>query len=65
MAAVLDPAAAVHWETRAVKIELDGALTRGMTVVDWAGRMDWRVQSRILMRYQLDRFAELIRAALS
>jgi len=27
--------------------------------------MDWRVQSRILMRYQLDRFAELIRAALS
>lgn len=64
MAAVLDPAAAEHWETRAVKIELDGALTRGMTIVDWAGRMGWRPQCRILMRYRLERFAELIRAAL-
>lgn len=65
MAAVLDSAAAEHWETRAVKIELDGVLTRGMTVVDWAGYRGWRVQSRILMRYRIDRFAEMIRAALS
>ena len=65
MAAVLDPAAAEHWETRAVKIELDGVLTRGMTVVDWAGYREWRVQCRILTRYRLDRFAELIRRALS
>ena len=65
MAAVLDPGAAEHWETRAAKIELDGGLTRGMTVVDWAGRMGWRAQCRILMRYRLDRFAGLIRAALS
>jgi hypothetical protein len=36
-----------------------------MTVVDWSGRMDWRVQSRILMRYRLERFAELIRMALA
>ena len=65
MAAVLDPVAATSWETRAVKIELDGTLSRGMSVVDWSQRMDWPVQSRILMRYRLDRFAELIRAALS
>lgn len=65
MAAVLDPTAAAHWETRAAKVELDGTLTRGMTVVDWARRMDWRVQCRILMRYRCDRFAELIRAAVS
>ena len=65
MAAVLDADAVEQWETRAVKIELDGMLTRGMSVVDWAGRMDWRAQSRILMRYRLSRFAELIRTALS
>ncbi|MBL0040244.1 MAG: nucleoside hydrolase [Xanthomonadales bacterium] len=65
MAAVLDPAAVECWETRSIKIELDGALTRGMTVVDWAGRMSWRVQSRILMRYRLDRFAGLIQSALA
>jgi purine nucleosidase len=65
MAAVLDPDAAEHWETRAAKIELNGELTRGMTVVDWSGRLGWRAQCRILMRYRLDRFAGLIRAALS
>ena len=65
MAVVLDPTAAEHWETRSVKIELDGALTRGMSVVDWSGRMDWRLQSRILMRYRIGRFAELIQAALA
>jgi purine nucleosidase len=65
MAVVLDPAAAEAWETRAVKIELDGALTRGMSVVDWSQRMGWRVQSRILMRYPLARFAGLIRQALA
>lgn len=65
MAVVLDPTAAERWETRSVKIELDGALTRGMSVVDWSGRMDWRLQSRILMRYRIGRFAELIQAALA
>ncbi len=64
MAVVLDPDAAELWETRAARIELDGGLTRGMTVVDWAERMGWRPQCRILMRYRLDRFADLIRAAL-
>lgn len=65
MAAVLDPAAAEAWEPRAVKIELDGVLTRGMSVVDWSQRMGWRVQTRILMRYRLERFAGLIRQALA
>ncbi|MBK7144540.1 MAG: nucleoside hydrolase [Xanthomonadales bacterium] len=64
MAVALDADAVEQWETRAVRIELDGALTRGMSVVDWSRRTGWREQSRILMRYDSARFAELIRVAL-
>lgn len=64
MAAVLDPGAVEEWQTRAVRVELDGGLTRGMTVVDWSRRMEWPEQCRIMLRYRLERFAELIQAAL-
>lgn len=64
MAAVLDPAAVEHWETRNVQIELDGALTRGATVVDWQQRMGRHEQSRIMLRFRLERFAEMVRMAL-
>lgn len=65
MAAVLEPDGAEHWETRGVAIETDGRLTRGMTVVDWSGRMGWPRQCRILMRYSLARFGRLIQSALA
>ena len=65
MAAVLDPAAVESWETRAVQIELDGALTRGATVVDWQRRSGAREQARILQRFRIDRFAEMMQLALA
>lgn len=65
MAVVLEPEAVEQWETRALKIEMDGALTRGMSVVDWSARMDWRVQTRIMMRFPITRFAALIETALA
>lgn len=64
MAAVLEPEAVEQWETRAVQIELDGALTRGATVVDWQRRCGKHEQARIMLRMKLDRFAELMRLAL-
>ncbi|MBI2396656.1 MAG: nucleoside hydrolase [Xanthomonadales bacterium] len=65
MAVVLDPGAVEQWETRPLRIELDGALTRGMSVVDWSRRTDWREQARILVRYRVERFAELVKMALT
>ena len=32
---MLDPDAVEEWQTRSVQIELDGALTRGATIVDF------------------------------
>jgi large subunit ribosomal protein L31 len=39
MAVAIDPSIVTRSETRAVAVELDGRLTRGATVVDWAGRL--------------------------
>ena len=65
MAAVLDPDAVEEWQTRSVQIELDGALTRGATVVDWQRRIGRPEQSRIMLRFRLARFAEMVRLSLA
>lgn len=64
MAAALDPDSAREWAQRPVAVALDGALTRGATVVDWACRGGAAAQARILQRYDAGRFAALIRAGL-
>ncbi|MBK8285316.1 MAG: nucleoside hydrolase [Ahniella sp.] len=64
MAAALRPESARDWQERALRVELDGALTRGATVVDWSGRMGWPVNARILMRYDQAGFGDTIRTAL-
>jgi len=42
---------------------LGGRHTRGMTVVDWAGQTDARVNAGILLRYDQERFEALVRRA--
>ena len=64
MVAALSPEGALQWQERALKVELDGTLTRGATVVDWSGRMGWPVNARILMRYDQAGFGKAIQAAL-
>jgi purine nucleosidase len=65
MAATLAPGAVQEWVTRPVAVELDGGLTRGATVVDWAGRSGTPAQARIMMRYDMAAFTALIRSALA
>ena len=64
MVAALCPEGVLAWQDRALKVELDGTLTRGATVVDWSGRMGWPVNARILMRYDQALFGKAIQAAL-
>lgn len=64
MAATLAPEAVLEWVERPVAVELDGALTRGATVVDWWQRGGAPAQARIMMRYDMTRFGALIRAGL-
>jgi len=65
MAAALAPDGAVEWREAGLKVALDGALTRGGTLVDWSGRMRWPVNARILMRYDLTRFSGLLATSLA
>ena len=64
MAAVVAPEAVLEWAERPLAIELDGALTRGATVVDWSQRSGAPARAHIMMRYDMARFSALIRAAL-
>ncbi len=64
MAAVLAPDAVQEWAERPLSIELDGALTRGTTVVDWWQRSGAPAQARIMMRFDPARFADLIKSGL-
>jgi len=45
-------------------VELDGRLTRGATVVDWAGRLDRPAQANIVLEVDQSRFAAMVRRAL-
>jgi purine nucleosidase len=64
MAVAIDPAIVTRQETRAVAVELDGRLTRGATVVDWAARLDRRAQANIVLEVDHARFSAMVRRAL-
>jgi Inosine-uridine nucleoside N-ribohydrolase len=64
MAVAIDPAIVTRRETRAVAVELDGRLTRGATVVDWAGRLGRPAQANIVLEVDHARFSAMVRRAL-
>ncbi|MDZ4811783.1 MAG: nucleoside hydrolase [Pseudomonadota bacterium] len=64
IAATVAPDGVLEWALRPVAVELDGALTRGATVVDWWQRGEAPAQARIMLRYDRDRFGQLIRSGL-
>lgn len=64
MAAALEPEHVATWHERAVAIELDGALTRGATVVDWDARGGAPANARIMDGFDPERFESLLRLAL-
>ncbi|MEO6926123.1 MAG: nucleoside hydrolase [Rhodanobacter sp.] len=64
MAVALDPSIVTRREKRAVAVELDGRLTRGSTVVDWAGRLGRPAQANIVLEVDHARFAVMVQRAL-
>ena len=64
MAVAIDPSIVTRRESRHVAVELDGRLTRGATVVDWAGRLRQPANADIVMELDADRFAAMVRRAL-
>ncbi|MEP7184610.1 MAG: nucleoside hydrolase [Rhodanobacter sp.] len=64
MAVALDPSIVVRSEKRAVAVELDGRLTRGATVVDWAARLGHPAQANMVLEVDQPRFAAMVRRAL-
>jgi purine nucleosidase len=64
MAVAIDPSIVTRSETRAVAVELDGRLTRGATVVDWAGRLGQPTRANIVLEVDQTRFAAMVRRAL-
>ena len=64
MAVAIDPSIVSRSESRHVAVELDGRLTRGATVVDWAGRLQRPANAHIVMELDADRFAAMVRRAL-
>ena len=64
MAVAIDPSIVTRTETRAVAVELDGRLTRGATVVDWAARLGRPAQANIVLEVDHARFAAMVRRAL-
>ncbi|MEO8997908.1 MAG: nucleoside hydrolase [Rhodanobacter sp.] len=64
MAVAIDPSIVTRSETRAVAVELDGRLTRGATVVDWAARLGRLAQANIVLEVDHARFAAMVRRAL-
>ena len=64
MAVAIDPSIVTRRETRAVAVELDGRLTRGATVVDWAGRLGRPAQANIVLEVDHARFVAMVRRAL-
>jgi purine nucleosidase len=47
-----------------VAVELDGRLTRGATVVDWANRLGQPAQANIVLEIDQARFARMVQRAL-
>ncbi|WP_426690205.1 nucleoside hydrolase [Rhodanobacter ginsengiterrae] len=64
MAVALDPSIVTRSERRAVAVELDGRLTRGATVVDWAARLGRPAKANIVLEVDQARFASMVRRSL-
>ena len=64
MAVAIDPSVVTRSERRHVAVELDGRLTRGATVVDWAGRLGHPANANVVLDVDQARFAALVRGAL-
>jgi purine nucleosidase len=64
MAVALQPGIVTRAESRHVSIELNGALTRGATVVDWDHRTRRPANARIVLGVDQGRFEQLVAAAL-
>ncbi len=64
MAVALEPGIVTRSETRSVSVELDGSLTRGMTVVDWERRRGTPANARIALELDHARFSQLVAQAL-
>ena len=64
MAVALQPDIVLRAEDHHVAIELDGALTRGATVVDWEDRLGNPANARIVLDVDHARFEALVAAAL-
>lgn len=64
MAVAVEPSIATHVEERHVAIELDGALTRGATVVDWDRRSGKPPNARIVLELDQQRFEILVACSL-
>ena len=64
MAVALDPGLVTRAEQQHVGIELDGRLSRGMTVVDWEHRQGRPANARIVLDVDQARFASLVARAL-
>lgn len=64
MALVVAPEHALTLERRPLRVELNGAETRGATVVDWGRRSGRADHAELLMAYDQAAFEDLIRQAL-
>lgn len=64
MALVVAPEHALALERRPLRVELNGAETRGATVVDWGRRSGRADHAELLMAYDQSAFEGLIRQAL-
>src|SRR5690606_12006494 len=65
MAWALQPDGALGVESRPVKMELAGRLTRGATVVDWSRQTGHSENARLLISYDRMRFEKLVQEALA
>jgi purine nucleosidase len=64
MAVAIDPSVVTRSERRHVAVELDGRLTRGATVVDWANRLGRPANANVVLEVDQARFAAMVRRAL-
>jgi len=64
MAVAIDPSIVTRSERRHVAVELDGRLTRGATVVDWAGRLGRPANANVVLELDQARFAAMVQRAL-
>jgi len=64
LAVALQPDLVTRAAERPIAIELDGTLTRGMTVVDWENRLGGAANARIVLDVDQARFEALVASAL-